>query len=132
MGESAGASSIMHHLTAQGGNISLPFQKAILQSPGFFPQYDPHALNGQYHRFLRRAGCPLNIQSLACLQNLSSRELSRANIKETRLAEWGQFSWGPAVDGNYVRDLPGRELLKGNFVRNISILQGHNEYVPTR
>jgi len=39
MGESAGASSIMHHLTAEGGNITLPFQKAALQSPAFFPQY---------------------------------------------------------------------------------------------
>jgi carboxylesterase type B len=38
MGESAGASSIMHHLTAESGNYSLPFQKAILQSPAFFPQ----------------------------------------------------------------------------------------------
>jgi Carboxylesterase family len=40
MGESAGASSIMHHLTARGGqNVTLPFQKAILQSTAFFPQY---------------------------------------------------------------------------------------------
>ena len=41
MGESAGASSIMHHLTAKGGNISLPFQKAVIQSPAFFPQCVP-------------------------------------------------------------------------------------------
>lgn len=39
MGESAGASSIMHHLTAKSGNITLPFQKAVIQSPAFFPQY---------------------------------------------------------------------------------------------
>ena len=39
MGESAGASSIMHHLTAKSGNITLPFHKAIIQSPAFFPQY---------------------------------------------------------------------------------------------
>jgi carboxylesterase type B len=38
MGESAGASSIMHHLTANGGNVTLPFQKAVIQSPAFFPQ----------------------------------------------------------------------------------------------
>jgi carboxylesterase type B len=39
MGESAGASSIMHHLTAKAGNITLPFQKAVIQSPAFFPQF---------------------------------------------------------------------------------------------
>jgi hypothetical protein len=32
------------------------------------------------------------------------------------------------MDGAYVRDLPGRELLNGNFVKNVSILQGHNEW----
>jgi len=42
MGESAGASSIMHHLTAKSGNITLPFHKAIIQSPAFFPQYLPY------------------------------------------------------------------------------------------
>jgi len=29
----------------------------------------------------------------------------------------------------YVRDLPGRELLHGNHIRNITILLGHNEYL---
>jgi Carboxylesterase family len=39
MGESAGASSILHHITAKSGNVSLPFQKAILQSTAYLPQY---------------------------------------------------------------------------------------------
>jgi hypothetical protein len=38
MGESAGASSIVHHLTGESGTKVLPFQKAIIQSPAFFPQ----------------------------------------------------------------------------------------------
>ena len=53
------------------------------------------------------------------------------NQKETERAEWGKFTFGPAVDGTYVRDLPGRELLHGNHVKNITILQGHNEYSVT-
>jgi len=38
MGESAGAGSIMHHLTANGGTGSPVFKRAILSSPAFFPQ----------------------------------------------------------------------------------------------
>jgi carboxylesterase type B len=128
MGESAGASSIMHHLTAKGGNITLPFQKAIIQSPAFFPQYDPVALDLQYRRFVESAGCPLE-GAFECLQRRSPRVLQQANQRETARAEWGKFTFGPAVDGIYVRDLPGRELLHGNHVKNITILQGHNEYV---
>ena|SRR5437667_12241174 len=39
MGESAGGGSIMHHLTAKGGNTTPVFNKAILQSAAFNPQY---------------------------------------------------------------------------------------------
>ena len=58
----------------------------------------------------------------------SPRVLDTANKREVGRSQWGQFTYGPAVDGTYVRDLPGRELLHGNFVKNITILQGHNEY----
>jgi hypothetical protein len=67
-----------------------------------------------------------------CLGKRSSRVLQRANQRETGRAEWGQFTFGPAVDGKYVRDLPGRELLHNNFVKNISLLIGHNEYTSSQ
>ena len=37
MGESAGAASIMHQVTAFGGSEKAPFQQVIAQSPGFTP-----------------------------------------------------------------------------------------------
>ena len=39
MGESAGASSIMHHITSNGGKTVPIYKRAILQSTAFFPQY---------------------------------------------------------------------------------------------
>jgi len=39
MGESAGASSIMHHITANGGTATPIFKRAIMQSVAFLPQY---------------------------------------------------------------------------------------------
>lgn len=41
MGQSAGGSSIMHHITAKGGTITPIFKQAIIQSPAFLPQYRP-------------------------------------------------------------------------------------------
>ena len=127
MGESAGASSIMHHITGNGGNIVLPFQKAVMQSPAFFPQYNPAALDLQYYRFVKGVGCPWE-DALECLRKCSPRVLQRANQWETAHAEWGKFTFGPAVDGIYIHDLPGRELLNRNHFKNISILQGHNKF----
>ena len=81
----------------------------------------------QYRHFVDSAGCGWK-GALECLQKRSARVLQSANQRETSRAEWGKFTFGPAVDGMYVRDLPGRELLNGNHVKNITILQGHNEY----
>lgn len=64
---------------------------------------------------------------MKCLQMRPPRVLQRANQKETEQAEWGKFTFGPAIDGTYVRDLPGREMLKGNYAKNVTILQGHNK-----
>jgi carboxylesterase type B len=43
MGESAGASSIMHHITAKGGATTPIFKRAIMQSIAFLPQYVQYA-----------------------------------------------------------------------------------------
>jgi carboxylesterase type B len=115
----------------------LPFQKAVIQSPAFFPQfaspwngsrfrYDPEKLDLQFRRFTESAGCPTE-DAFECLQRRSTIVLQRANQRETERAGWGKFNFGPAIDGRYVRDLPGREMLNGNFVKNVTILQGHNE-----
>jgi Carboxylesterase family len=70
--------------------------------------------------------------SFECLQNRSPRVLQQANQRETDRAEYGTFTFGPAVDGKYIPDLPGRQLLHGKYAKNITILQGHNEYSRQR
>jgi carboxylesterase type B len=84
-------------------------------------------LDLQYHRFAATAGCPSE-GTLECLQTRSPLTLQRANEREVGKAPWGKFTYGPAIDGTYVRDLPGRELLNGNYVKNVTILQGHTQY----
>ena len=51
-----------------------------------------------------------------------------ANLIETNKAQYGHFTFGPAVDRMYVQDLPGKELLNGKFAKGIEIMVGHNRY----
>ena len=57
MGQSAGASSIMHHITSLGGGRpydgrKFSMQGAIIQSPGLFPQPNDTKDDEIYNRFL--------------------------------------------------------------------------------
>jgi hypothetical protein len=83
-------------------------------------------LNAQFADFAKSAGC--STPSLACLRGFSSSELQNANLVETKKAQYGHFIFGPAVDGTYVHDLPGKELLNGRFAKGVEIMLGHNRY----
>jgi carboxylesterase type B len=123
MGQSAGASSILHHVTAGGGKeVDRPaFDAAILQSPGFFPQPNNTKNDLAYSRFLHLAGA----EDLADLKGKDTAVLQQANAIMTYESEYGYFNFGPTVDGDYVPDLPGRLLAAGDFHTGISMLTGH-------
>jgi carboxylesterase type B len=134
MGESAGGSSILHHITANGGSSAPAFNRAILQSPVFLPQYikpleklmryDDNHMNSQFESFAASAGC--SSATLSCLRGLTSDQLQAANQVETKKAPYGHFQYGPSIDGAYVQHLPGQELLAGHFSTDIQIMVGHN------
>jgi acetylcholinesterase len=98
MGESAGASSIMHQITAFGGegeeNAPL-FKRAILQSPAYFPQSHDATEESIYETFL-------NLTGKASLEELRDEENSTILLEANRQMIWnapyGQFLFGPAVD----------------------------------
>lgn len=122
MGQSAGASSILHHITANGGDGEPPFQRAILQSPAFFPQADRAKMEDVYQAFLGATGAT----NLTELKKLDSKTLMAANAEMTFRSPYGQFAFGPVVDGSYIQDLPGRALMKGNFHKNVKVMVGYN------
>lgn len=113
-GESAGASSIMHHLTAFGGTQDPLFSKAILQSPAFEILYDRRGiLEGVYQNFTELAGCAG--KGVDCLRAVDEATLQDANFKLAEEGPEGTFSVGPAADGGWVRQLPTLELQTGMF-----------------
>lgn len=113
----------MHHLTAQSGTLAPLFKRAILMSPAFEPLFDPARLNKQYQTFENMAGC--KGLGLACLRSKSTSVLQAANLGSVLQSPYGQFGYGPAVDHGFVRDLPGIELAKGNYFKDVTVLLGH-------
>ena len=122
MGESAGAGSIMHQITAFGGEKGAPFHQALPQSPAWNPQLNQTALEEQYELFLRMSNC----DSFECIQKANVSTLRVANAMSVATAKYGSGLFGPAVDGNFVPDSPGYLLKQGRFVKNISMTIGHN------
>lgn len=113
----------MHQITAFGGlRGHVPFQQAILQSPGF-PSV-PSSLQQQqtFEKFLSL----LKVKSIAEARQLPSSALILANTIQVGLATYGTFSFGPVVDGLFAPSLPGRLLLQGSFDKAVKVMNGHN------
>lgn len=91
MGESAGGGSIMHQITAYGGNKGpVPFQQAIPQSPAFQPipgNFQPETTTLQFLK-------ALNVSTVQEARGLSSMELRNANSAVVGAAGYGQFTFG--------------------------------------
>lgn len=129
MGESAGAGSIMHHITSYGGNGTVPFQQAIPQSPAFQP-FVPVQSVALFSHVLGNASTLANttIASAEQLRALPYEILYELNTIITGLSTYGMFTFGPVVDpspGAYVPDLPARLISQGKF-HNVSLTVGHN------
>lgn len=106
-GESAGASSILHHLIREGGTVDPTFRRFGVQSPAFEWAWD-NSENGKldkiYKNFSDLAGCGQNFD-IDCLR--ASKNLSDANqALFTSVAKTGLFPVGPAVDNGWVRTIP--------------------------
>jgi carboxylesterase type B len=122
LGESAGAGSIMHQITAFGGQQEALFQRAIVQSPALRSVVSNVQQEGYYQNFLRLA----NASSFEELQNLPYERVQTANVLQVQNSSYGTFTYGPVVDGIIAPQLPAQLLAKGQFHKNISVIAGHN------
>jgi carboxylesterase type B len=148
MGDSAGGGSIVHQITvcishslysipmsrryltkwktkAFAGKAAAgktPFQKAIIQSPGFYPQPSSKTQKNIFDQFLSVA----KVKNLKEARALNSQALIAANALQIgRYALYGQFIYGPTVDGVFAPALPGQLLASGQFDKTIKILTSY-------
>lgn len=123
-GESAGGGSIMHQITAYGGQKGkVPFQQAVPQSPGWSPIQSNVRTENNYQKLLRLT----NTTCLAELRAVPSERLMRANFQQIAYdSAYGQYTYGPVVDGFFVPLQPGQLLAQGRFDKSLNIMVGHN------
>lgn len=122
-GESAGGGSIMHQITAYGGlKGPVPFQQAIPQSPGF----QPFVSNQQQEEIFNGYLALLNVTTVDGARSLPYTQLQTANIIQVGLSSYGDFTYGPTVDGKFVPALPGELLLHGQYDKTLKLMLGHN------
>lgn len=122
LGESAGAGSIMHQITAFGGRTTPVFQRAVLQSTAFAPIVSMHQEEGFYQDFLSKAGA----SSFEELQNLDYQTLQAANSYQIQNSSYGTFTYGPVIDGVFAPQSPAQLLAKGQFNKDVEVITGHN------
>lgn len=104
MGESAGAGSIVHHLVWNGedGDETVPFKKAVLQSPDWVPvPGSPTGFSYQddlYELFLNILGA----DDLSHAKHFDVEDIVKAGRELIRIAPYGltsfQFGCKPCVD----------------------------------
>lgn len=130
-GESAGAGSIFHHITAFGGKQDPLFNKVVLQSTVTQSFVDRRGMvEDLFNQFANHSGCPP--RDLACLRRADSATLVAANDQLVKSPPIGAFGPGPAPDGQFVRQVPALELASGNYWKGIqSIIISHVSNEPT-
>ncbi|KIL84943.1 carboxylesterase type b [Fusarium avenaceum] len=122
IGSSAGAGSIIHQVTAFGGEHSQRlFHRAMPLSSAWFPSPAAFQQEEVFHKFLHLA----NAASLYEARALSTEELIHANAVQILNAAHGTFVFGPTIDGDLVRDDPRSLLVTGRFDKSVEVFMGH-------
>lgn len=129
MGESAGGGSVLHQITAYGGSEPVPFQQAILQSPGFQPNANPGFQEQLINYALTNASILTNksVETVDDLRGLSFDEITLLNSVIVGRSPYGTYTFGPVVDGTFVPDLPSTLIAQGRFSNSIKgLMMGTN------
>jgi cholinesterase len=128
IGESAGGGSIEHQITAFGSSRKVPFQQAILQSPGFIPSPDKTQQLSLFQQTLSTASLVsgTNITSASQLRNLSFEQLYITNAALLASSDYGKFLFGPVVDDHFVPALPSTLLSEGKFAKDLKVMIAYN------
>jgi carboxylesterase type B len=147
MGESAGAASILHHITSYGGAKPVPFQNAIPQSPAFEFSIDYQSsyqltlstaaayISSTLGELLDNANSTLSSQISRISASFGALTLVLGSLEDSSIsaalkyinqavvlqAGTGRFNYGVIVDGNYVPELPQVLLAQGRFDTSLNV-----------
>ncbi|KAI9681318.1 MAG: hypothetical protein M1817_002601 [Caeruleum heppii] len=121
-GESAGGGSVLLHSTAYGGTKEQNlFKRGIPQSP-----YIVNITKAQQKQTKDSFLAKLNVTTVAEAKKLSTEALQKANTEVIAPSAYGEYTFGPTIDGDLVPELPSKLYLEGRFNRDISMMSGYN------
>ncbi|KAF2187964.1 alpha/beta-hydrolase [Zopfia rhizophila CBS 207.26] len=118
-GGSAGGGSVTDQMVMYGGVEKPPFNAAIAEFPWWQQFLRKEQLQRQYGHLLDAANCT----DLGCLRELDEERLAVATQATYTsgyadgLYGYGNYYYGPYVDGKIIQDLPSREFKKGRFTK---------------
>lgn len=134
-GTSAGAASVVMHLTANNGTNMDLFHGAIASSPSFATTLTIAESQYQYNHLVTRLGCAVK-DSLGCLRNKTTTEIQKLNynIPLPGGAAPPLFQWLPVLDFDFITDYAYRSLQEGNFIKIPTIFgddtNGGTQFAP--
>lgn len=116
-GTSAGAASVVLHLTAENGTDRGLFRGAIASSPSFASTLTIAQSQYQYKQFATRLGCAVK-DSLACLRGKTATEIQEQNfnIPLPGGAKPPLYQWLPVLDFDFISDYTYRAFKEGKFI----------------
>lgn len=122
-GQSAGAFSIVGQLLAYGGRDDGLFHRVLPTSGGIGMANAGNVTRGDRLKTMemiaKATGC--EGKGLACLRGVDADLLLKAaNNASTLTTFWS------AVDGDFLREVPSLQLMRGGFPRKLKILTGAN------
>lgn len=117
-GTSAGAASIIFHLTSENGTDRGLFHGAMSQSASFAATLSVKQSQYQYNNFATRLGCT-GKNSLDCLRKKTAEELQvqNFNIPLPGAASPPLYQWLPVLDFDFITDYTYRALAEGKFIK---------------
>ena len=86
-------------------------------------------LETQYRELLAATNCV----DLACLRSVSSHEINAAMQSSldagylNHVYGWGDFYYGPSIDGDVIPDLPSQEFARGHFTK-VAFMTNRDKY----
>ncbi|KAG2174021.1 hypothetical protein INT44_000135 [Umbelopsis vinacea] len=128
-GGSAGGASVTLQLQAYGGKNENLFRSAIVEYPWWQSLKPQSYQDEQYQTVLHQSNCT----SIDCLRNLSTDKIKELTAStEPKWANtnykkytYGDFYYGPVLDGDFIRELPSVAFAAGRFTR-VPILVNHD------
>ncbi len=120
IGESSGAGSIMHHMTAFSGERAPLFSRAIMINPTWDISPDDNAVAVAMERVRRYSG--LSVDDIRDLDDIPSADLQEVNRETIEASPRGRFTYGPVVDNSsFVAAQPLAVLREGGVSHQVPV-----------